>query len=109
MPFYVDLLITDDDLTLDPAREPVLTSDRDSIAQDLIHAIRESGLLVQIIGERDAVRRQTRMIEVSLIVDNDVRIIPGTTEFAEGRAGEFRLSAQTARYGDINVRIEASK
>lgn len=106
---YVDLLISNDDLTLDPAREPVLTGNRDSIAQDLVHAIRESGLLVQLIGERDAVRRRTKMIEVSLIVDNDVRIIPGTTEFDEGRAGEFLLTAQTVKFGDINVRIEASR
>lgn len=106
---YVDLLITNDDLTVDPALEPMLTDNRDSIAQDLIHAIRESGLLVEIIGERDAVRRKTKMLEVSLLVDRDVRIIPGTTEFEEGRAGEFLLTAQTAKYGDINVRIEASK
>ena len=108
MPDYVDLLITNDDLTVDPVREPLLTGDRDSITQDIIHSIRESGLLVEIVGERDRTKRRTNLIRISLLVDEDIRIIPGTTYFEEGSPGEFWLTAQTVKFGNINTRIEAS-
>ncbi|ELD5803096.1 DUF2590 family protein, partial [Salmonella enterica] len=40
---YIDLLITDGDLTLNSASEPVLCDNRQSIGQDMIHALIESG------------------------------------------------------------------
>ncbi|RMN47656.1 hypothetical protein ALQ60_04785, partial [Pseudomonas syringae pv. papulans] len=46
---YVDLLIMNNDLVLDPARQPLLVDDRASIAQDIAHLIRESGLLITLV------------------------------------------------------------
>ena len=51
-PKYRDLLITDDDITLDAGGYPVLVTERACIAQDIQHMIRESGLLVDLVGER---------------------------------------------------------
>ncbi|EKA6843043.1 DUF2590 family protein, partial [Salmonella enterica] len=36
---YIDLLITDGDLTLNSASEPVLCDNSRSISQDMIHAL----------------------------------------------------------------------
>ena len=57
MSLYIDLLITHNDLTLDPSNQPLLVDDRTSIAQDIGHMIRESGLLVTLVAERDRFRR----------------------------------------------------
>ena len=43
---YIDLLIAGNDLVLDLSRQPLLIDDRASIAQDIAHMIRDSGLLV---------------------------------------------------------------
>ena len=39
MTLYIDLLITNNDLTLDPSNQPVLVDDRASIAQDIAHML----------------------------------------------------------------------
>ena len=43
---YIDLLISNDDLTPDAGGIPEKIADRASIAQDLVHMIRESGRCV---------------------------------------------------------------
>lgn len=60
-PTYTDILITDGDITLDAGGQPVLVYDRPCIAQDILHMILESGLLVELIGERDARNRKTNI------------------------------------------------
>lgn len=54
MSSYIDLLIAGNDLVLDPSHQPLLVDDRASIAQDIAHMIRESGLLVTLVAERSA-------------------------------------------------------
>ncbi len=55
---YIDLLIHDNDLVLDPSRQPELIDDRASIAQDIAHMIRDSGLLVTLVAERNRLRQR---------------------------------------------------
>ena len=45
MGIYIDLLITNNDLTLDPSNQPLLVEDRASIAQDIGHMIRDLSLI----------------------------------------------------------------
>lgn len=106
---YIDLLITDNDITLDPAGVPVMTQDRDSIAQDLAHMIRDSGLLVEIIANRDAQKRQTNMVRITLLVDGDTRIVPGSARISESRPGTYWLTAKTVKYGDIGFEMGATQ
>ena len=63
--YYRDLLISKDDMTLDANGEPVLVTGRACIAQDIQHMIRESGLLVELVGERDGIRRKTNIVRAA--------------------------------------------
>ena len=65
MPDYIDLLITDDDFTLDAGRIPQMVDGRASIAQDIVHMIRETGLLVALVANRDARRKEQNLLQIS--------------------------------------------
>ena len=100
--YYIDLRITANDLTLDPAGEPLLLANRDSIVQDLRHLIRESGLLVECVGERNPNRRADLLQRLELLVEEDVRLVPGTVAVAEPSLGVVFITAQTVHDGEIN-------
>ena len=100
---YIDLLIENNDLALDVAGEPQLISDRASIAQDIKHCIRESGLLVEMVGERNQEKRQGLIQQLTLLVEDDERLIPGTIEFHESIDGHYLLIADTYDYGPVEV------
>ena len=55
---YIDLLISNDDLTPDAGGIPEKIADRASIAQDLVHMIRESGLLTEMLANRGSAAAQ---------------------------------------------------
>ena len=102
MNLYIDVLIKNNDLALDAGGQPEKVVNRASIAQDIQHMIRESGLLVEIVGERDAMRRRRNMVEITLLVDDDVRIVPGSTRIEESAPGEFWLTADTVDFGKLH-------
>jgi len=104
---YIDIRITSDDLTLDAGGNPVLLDGRASIAQDIKHMIRETGLLVEIIANRDARMRRANIIKITIAVDDDERIVPGTTVIEESKPGEYWLTAQTVKYGSLSLLLEA--
>ena len=108
MSSYQDLLITNDDITLDVGGNPVYIEGKGSIAQDLMHMIREKGLLVALIGNRDAVTRKANIVKLILEVENDYRIVAGSVVVDEPKLGEFWLTATTIQYGTINLRLEAN-
>ena len=49
---YKDLLIVGDDIVLDDGRNPLIVTNEACIAQDVVHAILESGLAVTLVAER---------------------------------------------------------
>ena len=51
---YIDLLISNDDLTPDAGGIPEKIADRASVTQDLVHMIRESGLLTEMLRRGSA-------------------------------------------------------
>lgn len=104
---YIDLRISRDDLTLDAGGNPVLLDGRASIAQDIMHMIRESGLLVEIIANRDARKRRANIVKITIAVDDDERIVPGSAAIEESSPGEYWLTAKTAKYGDLKLKLEA--
>lgn len=104
---YRDILITRDDLTPDAGGIPEMVTGRASIAQDLIHMIRESSLLTEILANRDPMKRRSNLIKISIAVDDDERIIPGTTEIGESEPGTYWLTAQTVKYGRLSLYLEA--
>ncbi len=105
MPDYIDLLITDNDLTLDIAGQPVLTQDIDSITQDIKHLIRESGLLVQIIGQRDQAFVALNLQKLIILIEEDIRLVPGTVDITPQDTGLFFITANTVKYGTVNLTV----
>ncbi|MHC8315698.1 DUF2590 family protein [Pseudomonas sp. LB3P31] len=103
MSLYIDLLITNNDLTLDPSSQPLLVDDRASIAQDIGHMIRESGLLVTLVAERDRFRQADCIQQLELLVENDVRLVPGTVRILGEGQGEYLVTAKTVEFGSVEV------
>lgn len=102
---YADLLITDNDLTFDALGEPLLVYDADCIAQDIKHLIRESGLMVEIIGQRDNIKVRSNLQKLTLLIEEDVRLVPGTVVITQIDTETFYITATTYKYGVINVEV----
>lgn len=100
---YIDLLIEHNDLVLDPSRQPLLIEDRASIAQDIAHMIRDSGLLVTLVAERSRQRQADCILQLELLVENDERLVPGTAQILQDRPGVYLVTATTLKFGDIEV------
>ena len=103
MSLYIDLLITNTDLTLDPSNQPLLVDDRASIAQDIGHMIRESGLLVTLVAERSRLRQADCIQQLELLVEEDERLVPGTVQITETGSGQYRIAATTVAFGTTEV------
>ncbi|ECI4647289.1 DUF2590 family protein [Salmonella enterica subsp. enterica serovar Ball] len=98
---YTDLLITDGDLTLDTAREPVICDNRLSIAQDMEHALMESGLPYLLIAENSPTLRDDLLTQMVILLEEDERLIPGTVFIDEERRGQLRVTASTYDFGPL--------
>ncbi|NQZ09525.1 MAG: DUF2590 family protein [Algicola sp.] len=90
----LDLLITDDDLVIDGINSAVLIDGAESVAQDIKHMIRESGLMVTMIGERSLIKRKTQCKNIAILIGKDPRIIPGTERVNEIKAGTLVIQAK---------------
>ena len=102
---YIDLLIASNDLVLDLSRQPLLIDDRASIAQDIAHMIRDSGLLVTLVAERDRLKQRDCIQQLELLVENDVRLVPGTAKITELAAGQYLVTAKTLQFGSVEVTL----
>lgn len=102
---YVDLLIQNDDVVLDGAGEPQLIYDKDCITQDIKHMIRDSGLLVEMIGQRDSSKVEGKMLELVLFIEKDERLIPGTVEITRTDTETFFITATTYKYGNTSIEV----
>jgi len=102
---YTDLLITNDDITLDGNGEPRLIFDRDCITQDIKHLVRDSGLLVLMIGQRDRALIADLQQQLELLIEQDERLIPGTITIERKDTGLFFITANTYLYGAISLEL----
>ncbi|ABR84102.1 TPA: DUF2590 family protein [Pseudomonas aeruginosa] len=102
---YIDLLIVGNDLDLDPSHQPRLVDDRASIAQDIAHLIRESGLLVTLVAERSRLRQRDCIQQLELLVESDERLVPGTVRIIEEGPGRYLVTATTVEFGAIEVTL----
>lgn len=100
---YIDLLIVGNDLVLDLSRQPLLIDDRASIAQDIAHMIRDSGLLVTLVAERDRLKQRDCIQQLELLVEADERLVPGTAQITQLQPGQYLVTATTLKFGDIEV------
>lgn len=102
---YVDLLIVNNDLALDPSRQPLLIDDRACIAQDIAHMIRDSGLLVTLVAERDRLRQRDCIQQLELLVEDDQRLVPGTARITQQEPGVYLVTGKTLKFGSIEVSL----
>lgn len=102
---YIDLLIVDNDLVLDPSRQPVLIDDRASIAQDIAHMIRDCGLLVTLVAERNSLKQRDCIQQLELLVEADERLVPGTAQIRQLEPGQYLVTAKTLKFGTIEVMV----
>ena len=98
-----DLGLDVNDVALDPSRKPLLIDDRASIAQDIAHMIRESGLLVTLVAERSRLRQRDCIQQLELLVEADVRLVPGTALIQSYDTGKYLVTAKTLKFGPIEV------
>ena len=102
---YQDLLIVNGDLVLDAGRNPEVIQDRAVIAQDIKHAILESQLEVMMIAERSQSKKADIRTQIELLVEEDVRLVPGTVRIEEPRHGTLYIFAQTTDFGDVSFSV----
>ena len=102
---FVDWLITDDDLTLDAGGEPLLIYDLDCITQDIKHMIRDSGLLVQVVGQRSDDAVADLLLQLVLLVETDERLVPGTVAITRQSSALFFVTADTYLYGPTTLQV----
>ena len=105
---YIDIKVVNGGWDIDAGQQPLSCSDLYSIAQDIKHAVMESGLLVGLIAERNAVLREDVLIQIEQLTESDVRIIPGTATATEVSTGDIILIAETYEYGSTgNIEVTA--
>jgi hypothetical protein len=102
---YIDLKISDDDLALDETGQPFFVYDIDVIYQDLMHAIRESQLIENLIGERSSAKRKLVFNKLRLLVEQDSRVEPGTCEVEVVGLEQIYIRAET-EFGVVSVGAE---
>lgn len=106
---YFDLLINGEDITLDSGNVPTLCYNQQSIAQDIKHAILESGLATQLIAERSKILRRDIILQMIFLVEDDDRLIPGTIIIDEESPTRLFLTAETYDFGAINLGIDVNE
>ncbi|WP_176013050.1 DUF2590 family protein [Victivallis sp. Marseille-Q1083] len=101
---YSDIEILDDDLALDDVQARIIY-DRDVILQDLQHALRESGLLTALIGERSPARRKLAEQKIVALAEDDKRIVPGSV-ILTAEAGGYLLAGRTYEFGTFSEALQ---
>ncbi|ULF83394.1 DUF2590 family protein [Vibrio alginolyticus] len=102
---YQDILIENGDVVLDAGRNPILIQDRAVIAQDIKHAIIESNLAVDLIAERSPSKKADILTKLELLVEEDVRLVPGTVRLDEPTEGTIYVFADTMDFGELQLEI----
>jgi len=102
---YIDLHISNGDVVLDAGLNPSYLTDRAAIAQDIVHAILDAGLAHLLISDRGTGVTADTQIKIKLLVEDDVRIMPGTVRIEETASGQWWVFADTIDFGLIQSSI----
>lgn len=106
---YFDLFIQKGDFVLNSGNEPERCKNSVSIGQDVAHAIIESGLTYLLLAERSPTLRADIFTQIILLVETDVRIVPGTVYIKEESPQRLLITAETYDYGDIAKTVDYEK
>ncbi|MBH2951954.1 DUF2590 family protein [Serratia marcescens] len=103
---YIDLLISNGDFTLDSGHEPQRCDNRQSIGQDIVHSIVESGITARLISERSPTMRGDVITQLILLVESDERLVPGTIVITEESLSRLYITAETYDFGPISTGVD---
>ena len=103
---YQDILIENGDVVLDAGRNPVLIQDRAVIAQDIKHAIIESNVAIHLIAERSPAKKADARTQLELLVEEDVRLVPGTVRIEEVSDAQLYIFAETVQFGRVTTEVQ---
>lgn len=104
---YIDLKVVDGDFVLNGAGDITPITDQESIGQDLKHMLIETGLVLQMVGERSAAVRVQLENKMLIQVENDTRLKPGTARIIHANTvGQFYITAVTNDYGDLKIYLQ---
>lgn len=67
--------------------------------------IRDSGLLVTLVAERDRLKQRDCIQQLELLVEADERLVPGTAQITQLQPGQYLVTATTLKFGDIEVNL----
>ena len=106
---YQDLWIQNGDVVLDAGLNPSTISDRAVIAQDIVHAIIESGLAHLLIADRTQSNISDVKTRITILVEDDIRIMPGTVKIdlvtSSTGGAQWWVYADTIEFGPIETQI----
>lgn len=103
---YIDLHISNGDVVLDAGLNPTYLTDRAVIAQDIVHAILETGLAHLLVSDRGTGVTADTQTRLKILVEDDVRIMPGTVRIEQiGTSGQWWVFADTIDFGPISSLI----
>lgn len=103
---YIDLLVNQGGIDFDAGQQPFYTSDIMSIAQDVKHAVLESGLVRELQAERNRTLRSDVLTRIEMLMETDLRIEPGSATALEESAKAIRLTAQTVKFGELAFGVQ---
>lgn len=101
MSTYSDIYIANGDVVLDSGHNPEYLTDREVIAQDIVHAIIETGLAVLLTADRGTGVNGDTQTRIKLLVEDDTRIMPGTVRVEQTANGTWWVYADTIEFGSI--------
>lgn len=105
MSLYSDLHINNGDVVLDAGNNPSYLTDRAAIAQDIAHAIIETGLAHLLVSDRGTGITADTQIKIKLLVEDDTRILPGTVRVNQLASGQWWVFADTIDFGTLSANI----
>jgi len=105
MSLFLDLHINNGDVVLDAGLTPTYLTDRAVIAQDIVHAILDTGLAHLLVSDRGTGVTADTQIKIKLLVEDDVRIMPGTVRVEQVSSGQWWVYADTINFGAVSSQI----
>lgn len=102
---YIDIKVIDGGWQMDAGQQATLCNDLYSIAQDIKHAIMESGLARMLVAERNPALRTDVLVQIEQKAELDTRIVPGTATVIELSPGEIYLTATAYEFGKLEVSV----
>lgn len=103
---YIDLFVNLGGVDFDAGQQPHYISDIMSIAQDVKHAVLESGLVRELQAERNRTLRADVLTRIEMLIETDLRIEPGSASAFEESAKVIMLLANTVKFGELELGVD---